>query len=824
MKRFVVALLGLLLAGSANSLTAQTPSRPAGPPPSGNGEVRGTVIDAKDTVPLARASVAVRTKKDAVLIAGAIATPAGVFRVQGLRPGVYTLRITSLGFSPKVQDVTITDAAPLVNLGSVRLSRFAVALKGVEVVEDRATVAIEPDRNSYRAKDVAPAAANASEVLDATPSVAVDQDGKLSLRGNENVAVQINGRPSPITGIQLGAYLKSLPANIIDHIEVVPNPSAKYDPDGMAGIINIVLKSTVDLGYSGGANAGIANAQRYNASGNVGYQAGPVTSFLNIGFNNDNRNVIGINDRERLDALRAPASFTNQDIATLAGNGGQNLTANLDYKLNPRDVFSNALTVSHRKSSDETVSAYEELTGGRSLLDQYDRLKNTGASGTFFDYDVAFKRTFEPRKHEWSSEVRFNRAHDDDNTILWRQTQATAGLATLSRIEGERDVTDALTKQFTAQTDYVRTLAARTKLETGYKANARWLDRNYDVIKDSLGSGNWLRSNLSNGLAFDETVHAVYAVLSQGLGGFDLQAGLRAEQARRDFKLDGSAQSYPYSYASIFPSGVVSYSLNDATQAKVSYSRRIRRPGTQELNPFPSFFDPQNVFIGNPTLNPEYTDALEFGLTRNGSKGTLQLSPFYRHTTNVIRVIINTADHIDGREVTSVSFSNLATSNSYGTDLNGSLRLGPRLNGFAGFNVFKVVTDGGSLSTLSSNAVTWAGRANATTSLTPTLILQAAYQYRAGLKIERGEFAPVQFFNFSLRKKIDGDNSSITLRVLDPFSTNRFRIKVGDDNVIQLTERTAGVRGVFLTYQYTYGQTPRVRQVQQEQPQQAGFP
>ena len=824
MRRLLVVLLGLLLLASpADKLPAQTPNRPAGPPPSGNGEVRGIVQDAKDTIALGRASVAVRNKTTSALIAGAMAAPNGAFRVVGLRPGAYSLRITSLGYSPKIQDITITDAAPTVNVGTVRLARFAVALKGVEVVEDRATVAMEPDRNSYRAKDVAPAAANASEVLDATPSVAVDQDGKVSLRGNENVAVQINGRPSPITGMQLGAYLKSLPANIIDRVEVVPNPSAKYDPEGMAGIINIVLKSTVDLGYSGGANVGIANAQRYNASGNIGYQAGPLTSFLNLGLNNDDRDVTGINDRERLDALRAPMSFTNQDIASTAGNGGQNLNATVDYKLNPRDVLSNALTLSHRRSTDETIAAYEELTGGHSLLDQYDRTKSTGASGLFFDYDIALKRTLEPRKHELSAEVRFNRSHDEDNTLLWRQTDASAG--SQQRLEGERQTTDAFTKQFTAQTDYVRTLGARTKLETGYKANVRWLDRDYSVIKDALGTGTWLPSNLSNGLSFDETVHAVYGVLSQGAGKFDLQAGLRAEQASRDFQLATTAQNYPYTYGSIFPSGVVSYNVNDATQAKVSYSRRIRRPGSQELNPFPSFMDNQNAFVGNPQLNPEYTDALELGLSRTGSKGSLQLSPFYRHTSNVIRVIVNTADHIDGREVTSVSFSNLATSNSFGTDVNGSLRLGPKLNGFAGFNLFKVVTDGGSLSTLSSNAVTWAARVNGTTSITPTLIFQAAYQYRAGLKIERGEFAPVQNMNFSLRKKIDGDNSSITLRVLDPFSTNRFRIKVGDDNVVQLTERTAGVRGVFITYQYTYGQTPRVRQVEQNQQSQGpGFP
>jgi outer membrane receptor protein involved in Fe transport len=824
MKRSMSTMLGLLLA-SASALGAQTPApnRPAGPPPSGPGEVRGTVIDAKDTIPLPRASVAVRVKDKTPLVAGAIANDKGVFRVQGLRPGVYTVRITALGFSPKVQDVTITPAEPVVTLGALRLTRFAQKLGSVDIVEERSTMAIEPDRNSYRAKDVAPAAANASEVLDATPSVAVDHDGKVSLRGNENVAVQINGRPSPITGIQLGAYLKSLPANIIERVEVVPNPSAKYDPEGMAGIINIVLKSTVDLGYSGGANLGMANKDRYNASGNIGYQAGPVTSFMNVGINNDDRAVIGINNRERIDALRAPMSFTNQDIATLNGNAGQNLTANLDYKLTERDVLSNAVTLSHRKSSDNTTSEYEELNGARTQTDRYDRLRNTSSAGLFFDYDMALKRTFEARKHELSGEVRFNRSHDEENTTLWRQSPASS--SAISRIEGERDVTDAITRQLTAQTDYMRTLAARTKLETGYKANVRWLDRDYGVTKDSLGTGSWLRSNLSNGLEFTETVHAVYGVLSQGVGKVDLQAGLRGEQANRDFKLTSNGQSYPYSYASVFPSGVVSYNLNDATQARLSYSRRIRRPGTQELNPFPSFFDPQNVFIGNANLNPEYTDAFELGLNRNGSKGSVQLSPFYRRTSNVIRVIINTADHVDGREVTSISFSNLATSNSFGTDLNGSLRLGPKLNGLAGVNVFKVVTDGGSLSTLSSNAVTWAARANGSTAITPTLIFQAAYQYRAGLKIERGEFAPVQFFNFSLRKKIDGDNSSVTLRVLDPFSTNKFRIKVGDDNVVQLTERTAGVRGVFLTYQYTYGQQPRIRQPEQQQQQSGpGFP
>jgi outer membrane receptor protein involved in Fe transport len=823
-RRTLLAATGLLIA-VAHSLSGQTPTRPGpgAPPPSGNGEVRGIVVDAKSTSPVARASVAVRPKGTTTLIAGAIANAEGVFRVQGLRPGEYTARVTFLGFTPKIQEFTITAAAPLSNLGNVALTRAAVELDKIAVVEERDAVTIEPDRNSYRAKDVAPAAANASEVLEATPSVEVDGDGKVSLRGNENVAVQINGRPSPIRGTQLAAYLKSLPANILDRVEVIPNPSAKHDPEGMAGIINIVLKSNVDLGISAGLTLGAANANRYNGSGNFGYQAGRITSFTNFGVNLDERDIVGVNDRERLDALRAILSVTEQDIDGSNRFAGQNFTTNLDYKLNARDVLTNAFAFNHRDGRDASLSAYSELNGSRALIDRYDRPRNAGSKGMMFDYTMAFKRTLEARKHELGAEVRFNRAHDEDNTSLWRQVPTAPGAST-TRLDGQNDDVDALTKSLTAQADYTRTIG-KSKLETGYKGNARWLERDYDVLKDALGTGAWVRSNLSNAFEFDETVHAAYGVLSRGVGKFELQGGLRAEYADRDFSLKTEAKSYPFDYTSFFPSGVVSYNLTQSSQAKASYSRRIRRPGTQELNPFPAFMDVQNVFVGNPALLPEYTDAYELGYTRSGKLGSLQLSPFYRRTSNVIRVVIKTDDVIDGREVTSVNFQNLAVSNSWGSDVNGSLRLGKRLNGFAGFNVYKMVTDGGSTSSLGSNAVTWSGRLNGTTEITPTLSFQASYFYRAPMKIERGEFAAFQMTNLSLRKKIDGDKSSLSVRFSDPFNTGRFRVKAGDDDIIQLTERRFGAQAVFVTYQYNYGQAPRVRQPRQEEaPPPSAFP
>jgi ferric enterobactin receptor len=826
MKRILFVLLTLLVNLAGVSLSAQNPGAPpaGAQPPMAAGEVRGTIVAADTSGPVARPAVAVRNKSDSKLVTGAYGAEDGTFRIQGLRPGTYYLRVSGIGFTPmNTPEFTIDPASPVADVGSIKLARVSVTLQSVQVTGEKPTMIIEPDRNTYKAKDIAPAAANASDVLQATPSVEVDADGKVSLRGNENVAIQINGRPTPIRGTQLGAYLKQLPANIVERIEVVPNPSAKYDPEGMAGIINIVLKANTDLGLSGGVNTGFANPSRFNSGGNLGYQKGRVTLFGSYGFNADDRAIVGINNRLRFDPTGSPMSYTNQDIDGENINAGHNFTGNIDYKLTEKDVLSNSLSLNRRHGNDGALAGYTELDENGAFLERYVMDRNTKSRGLVADNSLSWKRTIVPRKHELSTEIRFNRTRDEDNVLLWREPQNPDGSSSGPAIEGERDISSALTRQLTAQLDYTRQLTAKTKLETGVKETDRWLDRDFLVSKDALGDGTWVRSNLSNTFQFDDHVHAGYGVLSQSVGKFDLQAGLRGEWSKRDFELANS-QSYPYNYHSLFPSGVIMYKPSEQSQVKASYSRRIRRPGTQELNPFPVFFDQQNVFIGNPQLNPEYTDAFELGLSKSGQLGSVQLSPFYRHTKDVIRVDINTADTVDNREVTSVSFQNLATANSWGTDLNGNLRLGPKFNGFGGLNIFKMVTDGGSQSALSSNAITWSYRLNATTQVNPTVILQAFYFYRAPVKIEKGRFSAMQMTTLTLRKKLDGDNMSVAVRVQDPFNTMKFRIKAGDDNLEQITQRRFGVRATYVTFQWNYGKPPKVRQPQQEQAPAPVFP
>jgi ferric enterobactin receptor len=806
-RRTTKALALLSALASAPALAA---AQGGSPPQQPSFEIRGKIVDTSGKA-IPRASVTLRVKASGTTIAGAIAKDDGSFSIRDLKPGVFTIRVVFIGYSPVIQDITITPDKPVLDLGVAKLAPASVTLDAMTIKEERDAIITEPDKSAYRAKDVAPTAVNASEVLESTPQVQVDQDGKVSLRGNENVVVQINGRPTPIRGAQLASYLKTLPANTIDRIEVIPNPSAKYDPEGMAGIINIALKSNVDLGLSGALNSNLSTKDRWNGSSNVGYQAGKWTTFVTAGAASDARGGEGVTDRDRYGAANTFLGSTVEELTMKPRMRGYNGSVTVDYKANARDVISNALMLNRRSNGDNMMTAYEELDSSNATVATYARPRDFRTSGWTADYDLAMKRTFKPRERELSTEWRFMRSDDDDNTFQ----RLLASPSAAAYADGRFEMNAQSFTSFTGQVDYLKANTKdRWKVETGWRSNLRGIDKSHDVTFDPTGSKAWVTAPESNVLGFDEGVHAVYGVASKGVGKMDLQAGLRGEYATRDFQL--TRTKYPYDYFSAFPSAVASYNVSQSTQAKASYSRRIRRPGTNELNPFPVWFDVTNVFFGNPDIAPEYTNSYDFGLTRSGAKGMIALSPYYRRTSNVIRSVINTADTVDNREVTSVSFMNLARSTSWGTNLTSQYRRGSKLTVLSNFNVFKQVTDGGSANPVGADAVGLQGQINVTAALTNKFTSITGYNYRAPMKVEGGRFGAQHAANAGLRYKINGDKESLTLRVNDPFATMRFHLRAGDDKVIQLTERYPQSRFVYLSYQRSFGKPPKVRQVEPE--------
>jgi outer membrane receptor protein involved in Fe transport len=342
------------------------------------------------------------------------------------------------------------------------------------------------------------------------------------------------------------------------------------------------------------------------------------------------------------------------------------------------------------------------------------------------------------------------------------------------------------------------------------------MDNTFDVATSADG-GLTFAADLarSNAFTYDEQVHAVYGVLSQGIGSFDLQAGLRAEQVDTRFDLTGTGERFTNDYRSLYPSAVAAYNVDASRIVKLSYSRRVTRPETRQLNPFGWREDALNQFRGNPALLPEYTDALELGLQQSFSHGTMQVTPFARHTVDAIRFIRT----LDTAGVFTTTFRNVATSDSYGADVNGSLRLG-RVSGFGGFSAYQQVTDGSNLSTdVSNRAFGWSARGNATVKLSPTLDLQGFVMYRAPMRNEQGRTSAMTMTNLALRQKLLGDAASVTLRVMDPFNTMGMGFVTSDGTFYQTSERRFGARGLFLSFSYAFGQQPRTRERAPEQPE-----
>lgn len=771
--------------------------------------VSGVVRDAESEQPLAAASVAAWSASDSTLVTGTLTDEGGRFALPGLQPGSYYLTATYIGYGTRTVDsVTVSPASPRRDLGVIALAPQALELEGLVVEGERSAVQIQVDRTVYQA-DKLPAAAGgtATDVLRNLPSVEVDIDGNVSLRGNQQVAVQVNGRPMPLRGEQLAAFLEQLPASMVEKVEVIPNPSAKHDPSGLGGILNIVLKQNVDLGWSAGITLGAGTEGRYNASGNVGYQRGPLTVMTSYGWNDMTRDSDGSTFRTNL--YLDPITHFDQRNVGERGFSGHVLNTNAEYKLTEKNSVNANVVFSMRDGERDDVNTYRVLDADRDVMDVYDRLTLGAMDNNRFDAALGFRSVTEPQRHEWSTELRWSGDVDDDVSRF--EIEPGPGSATPAELEWNDQ--HSAEDELTAKLDWARPFGDAMKVEAGYKGALRMLDSDFHEEFYAAGATDptTVRDNV---FGFDEQVHAVYGLVTQDLGDFDLQGGLRVERTETTFDLTSTGESFDNDYLSWFPSASVLYELEPygARTVRASYSRRIERPRTRFLNPFPMSEDQLNRFVGNPGLGPEYTDSWELAFQESGQLGTLQLTPFYRRTTDVIRRY-KEIDEATG--VSTTTFRNLDTSESYGTDLTGSFRFGP-VNGFVGLSAYQQETSGRNVQAgLSSESFTWSARLSASYKVTPSTDVQYFQFYRGPQDVEQGRVSGFTFTNLAVRQKL-AENMSLTLRVMDPFDKMGFEFRTADEDHLQITERDFDARAAYLSFNWTFGEQPRMRQRGQE--------
>jgi len=764
--------------------------------PAISGDIRGRVIDGATKAPISAAKVSAATIQTSTDVNGA-------FRIHGLQPGPYRVRILALGYAPREMAVTIDPASPTVDLGTVALTAAVVVLQPLQVTGQKQDVELAPDRNIYVVRDMPTTrGGTALDVLRNVPAVDVDIDNVVSLRGNTGVVLQINGRPSPLKPAQLGNFLAQLPADMVDKVEVVPNPSARENPEGVAGIINIVLKQNADEGRSGGLTVGGGTTGHADIGGNLGYDRGPLALYGSYGFLRDNRprrdTIFRQNDYQSpLTYLEEAGLRTQIPLAhTLTGSAG--------YEIGKHDELSADMDYSTRNEAETYGLVYRDLDSARALTGLSDRFTR-GTNHEFnFEATLAYKHGFAREGHKLSSELRVVRAREGGPTAIVARNLA---------LDGTPSDTSALENQVgwehpqenSVKLDYVRPLSSLLRLEAGYRGSQQRFHTTLSTQVFDTTQAAWVPdSTRISDFTYDQVVHAGYAILDAQRGKVLLQGGVRVERATTEFHLMTTGATYHNPYNSVFPSGLIAYNIDETHQVKLSYSTRIRRPDDTDLiDPTAHYLDPLNISRGNPYLKPEYIHALELGLQRTAERLTIQLTPFFRHTVDAVRTIRT----LDTTGVMTRTFANVATSDAYGADFT-IARSGGRLSGFAGASAFRQVSNASNLGPgFSARTFGWTARTNATFRATRTVDVQALLSYQAPMTVEQGRNAGRSRFTLAARKKLLEDRMSVTLRVVDPFNTSRESSTTIDPRFYQVSDRRRVIRGLLLSVNWMFGKS-----------------
>jgi len=766
-----------------------------------SGEIRGRVVNAAGRTPIGIATVDVMDSAGGVR-AHASTDADGGFRITDLPSARYRVRVIALGYTPRVVSVEISAASPTVDLGSVALTAAAVVLQPLQVTGQKRDVELAPDRTTYAVRDMPTnRGGTALDVLRNVPAVDVDIDNVVSLRGNTGVVLQINGRPSPLKPAQLGNYLAQLPADMVDKVEVVSNPSARENPEGVAGIINIVLRKNADEGRSGGLTIGGGTTGHVDVGGNLGYQRGPLSLYGSYGFLRDNRprrDTIF-----RANTYQAPLTYLEEAGLRTQVPLAHTLTGSAGYQLGRHDELSADVDYSTRTEAETYGLLYRDLDSARALTGLSDRFTR-GTNHEFnFEATLAYKHSFAQKGHKLSSELRVVRAREGGPSAIVARTLAPDGTpsdtsAVESQIGWEHPGENSL------KLDYVRPLSSLLRLETGYRGAVQHFHTTLGTeVFDTAQAAYVPDSTRISDFTYHQVVHAAYGILDAQRGKVLLQAGVRVERATTHFHLQTTGASYDNPYNSVFPSGLIAYNIDDTHQVKLSYSTRIRRPDdTDLLDPTPHYLDPLNISRGNPYLKPEYIRALELGLQRTTGRMTLQLTPFYRHTVDAVRTIRT----LDSAGVMTRTFANVASSDAYGTDATLALNGGRRLRGFASASAFRQVSNASNLGPgLSAKTFGWTARTNASFRVSPTFDLQTLLSYQAPLTVEQGRVAARTRFTLAARKKLNNDRVSVTLRVIDPFNTSRESSTTIDPRFFQISDRRRVIRGLLVSVTWFFG-------------------
>lgn len=671
MKKRLAAVILLLSSFTIHSFAQQ----PGGMPPGGGqrpggpggamptiGHIYGKLVDAKTKQPVEYASITLLRAKDSSLVTGMLTKPNGDFSFENLPFGPLILRVNFMGYKSIVKRVAVTPQTVDQDLGNIRIEPNIKALAEVEVTGQRSAFSMGIDKKIFNVdRNLVSLGGTATDVLKSVPSVNVDIDGNVKVR-NASPNLFVDGKPSTLT-------LDQIPADAIESVELITNPSAKYDAEGMSGILNIVLKKNRKAGINGMVNGGIGTNDKYNGGGNLNIRQGKVNFFINYNINANRNWGEGTTDRTNFPSSTTftDTNYTRQVSDSRNGGKFQFGRAGFDFYLDNRNTLSisqNIVAGDFRNKENLASTFSNNAKQVTSISDRF-----TDGSFEFRNYtsQIGFKHLFAQPNKEWTADFNYNRSKNGRNGGFTTQQQSAAGAPVGSPLV-QTNTTSGKTTFITMQTDFVNPIGEKGKFEAGAKVTVRDYTSIYDVFdKDNNTGENVFNPMLSNDYKYNEQLYAGYANYAGAIKNFGYQAGLRVEQYVYAGEIPSENQKFEPTKAKpgFFPSVYLSQKMAKDQELQLNYSRRVNRPNFFQLIPYRDYSDPQNQREGNPNLKPEYTNSLEFSYAKIWGANNFLASLYYRNTQN----LISTISEPIGQDTLLSRYVNANKNASYGAEL-----------------------------------------------------------------------------------------------------------------------------------------------------------
>lgn len=622
-------LLAIVMAVSASILfVTRSYAENYVPDPKG-GTISGRVLDASTNKPMEYVNIAVFRSSDSSLITGTITNPEGLFKLEKMASGEYYLRITFLGFENQyIKKINVSTKSLLADLGDIKLATTAAELGGVSVVADRAKVEYQIDKRVINvSQDLVAKGGTAVNVLENTPSVQVDPQGNLTLRGSSDYIVLIDGKPSVMKGSDA---LKTINAASIKQIEVITNPSAKYESDGKAGIINIIQKKEKMQGISGTASVSLGTADKNSANALINYRKKKVNVFAGIDFAR-NKYLADITI-DNVSYLEAGNQRIHEQVQQFNHNDNLGGKVGIDYDINEKNSFSISGNYAVQGYDRGAYATYNNYFEGAELKNYYKSNSVMDVTGNVPGFNMDYTHKF-GENHSLSVSGTYSSWDGvDENLVTEFETDLNYNeLKTQSALKYTKD---NFNYQYRLNADYKKPIKTGT-LEAGFQY--RYENRKDDLVFKNLdvASNEWIVNTLyTSKLDYKNDIYSGYVTFSDKKWGIGYMAGLRSEYFSRNIEFSSDGDTYNYDKFMLYPSVHLSKSIKEIHQFQLSYSRRINRPQPWLLNKTPGYIDPYNIFKGSPNLEPEFTDAFELNYRVTYKIITLSVQTYYRNTTN----------------------------------------------------------------------------------------------------------------------------------------------------------------------------------------------